>query len=164
VAIRIRAARRCLIISDDPLLFWLFDSIFVLGGFTALFLSFAFGTSVAMTIVGAVIGLGNIAGGLYMLRREPASRIALDAAAGTLRVVRWGIMGRRESSFPLTELTSADVETTEHTDGGKVYRRRLRLAASRDVPVSLFWYQTAAASRSAAEHIERFIRDAGSVR
>jgi hypothetical protein len=164
VAIRIRTAGRCLTISDDPLLFWLFDSMFVLGGFTALFLSFAFGTSIAMTIFGAVIGLGNIAGGLSMLKREPASRIEFDAAAGTLRVVRWGFMGRRESSFPVSERASVDVETTEHTDGGKVYRPRLRLAASRAVPVSLFWYQSAAASRAAAEHIERFIRDAGSVR
>jgi hypothetical protein len=154
---------RCLIISDDPALFWLFYGMFVLGGATALYLSLTQGTGPAMIAAGSVIGLANIAGGLYMIRREPASRVEIDAAAKAIRVTRWGVGGQRTLALPLLEFTAADVESTEHTDGGLVYRPRLRFTASREVPVSLFWYQAAGPSRSVAEQIERFIRDAGSV-
>ena len=127
--------------------------MFVLGGAIALYLSLTQGASLAMTAAGSVVGLGNIAGGLYMIRREPASRVEIDAAARAIRITRWGIGGSRTLTVPLLEFTAADVESTEHTDGGLVYRPRLRFTASREVPVSLFWHQTAGPSRSAAEHI-----------
>ena len=164
MAIRVHAAEGSLIIADDPRPFWLFYSVFVAGGATVIYLSFTAGTTPAMMAAGAIIGLGNIAGGLYMIRREPGSRIDIDAGAGTVSVLRWGIAGRKRSSFPLGDLAGADVETTEHTDGGTVYRPRLRLTASRDVPVSLLWYQREAPSREVVSRVERFIKDARSVR
>jgi hypothetical protein len=55
-------------------------------------------------------------------------------------------------------LSTAEVETTEHTDGGYVYRPRLRIGQSEFVPVSIFWYQTKKKSEDVASEIRRFLQ------
>jgi hypothetical protein len=50
-----------------------------------------------------------------------------------------------------------DVETTEHSDGGHVYRPRLSFGGSRHVPVSMFWYQIEARSKAVVDELNVFV-------
>ena len=146
-----------LVIKDQPFGFWLFYLFFVAGGSIALILSLTAAPEWTTTIIGSVIGLGNIAGGLYMLRREPASIVEIDKGAGEIRVRRWYPVGKRHKTYPLSNLSSAEVEITEHSEGGSVFRPRLCIGKSDFVPVSLFWYQTGEPSEAVVREIRTFL-------
>jgi len=87
-----------LIIRDQPFGFWLFYSFFIAGGLMALVLSLSAAPDTTTAIIGSVIGLGNIAGGLYMIKREPASIVEIDKAAGEIRVRRWYPVGKMQNT------------------------------------------------------------------
>ena len=146
-------------ISDNPYPMWAFCSLFVLGGIAALTLSVFKSPSPTVAVLCSVIGLGNIAAGLYMMKREPASIVELDRGSNEVRVRRWGIMGGTTSSYPLHALLGAEIETTRHTDGGTVYRPRLRFSTSEVVPVSMFWYQKPGSIRDVVANLERFANE-----
>ena len=146
-----------LIIRDQPLGFWLFYSFFVAGGLMALFLSLSAAPEWTTTIIGSVIGFGNIAGGLYMLRREPASIVEIDKAAGGVRVCRWHPLAKKQRAYTISALSGTEVEITEHSEGGSVYRPRLRFGKVEFVPVSLFWYQTREPSEAILKEIRAFL-------
>jgi hypothetical protein len=146
-----------LIVKDQPLGFWTFYSIFVVGGMVALIFSLSNAPDRMMILFGSLIGIGNIAGGLYMIRREPASVVVFDRGVGEVRVCRWYPIGKREKAYPIYALSTAEVETTEHTDGGPVYRPRLRFGQLESVPVSMFWYQSMDKSEEVADEILRFL-------
>ena len=90
-----------LIIRDQPLVFWMFYSCFVFGGLAALILALAYPPDKTTAFFVSIIGIGNIAGGVYMIRREPASILIFDSETGNLLVRRWNPTGRRDSSYPL---------------------------------------------------------------
>lgn len=144
------------IIRDQPFGFWLFYSFFVAGGTIALALSLSAAPDATTSLVGSIIGLGNIAGGLYMIKREPASIVEIDKASGEIRVCRWYPVGKRHKTYPLSSLSGAEVEITEHSEGGSVYRPRLCLGTTEFVPVSLFWYQTREPSEAILREIRTF--------
>ena len=123
----------------------------------ALVLSLSAAPDRMTTLVGSLIGIGNIAGGLHMIRREPASIVVFDSGSDEVRVCRWYPIGKREKVYPLSAFSIAEVETTEHADGGSVYRPRLRIGQSDSVPVSMFWYQTMEKSQDVASKIRRFL-------
>ena len=147
-----------LTISDNPYPMWAFYSVFVLGGVTALGLSLFESPGPTTTVLGSIIGLGNIAGGLFMMRREPASVVELDHGADQVRVRRWGIIGSAERSYPLHALLGAHVETSTHADGGPVFRPIMRFSTAETVPVSMFWSQKPNTSRDVVAHLERHSR------
>jgi hypothetical protein len=149
-----------LTVTDNPYPFWVFYCFFILGGVTALALSLLKAQSTALAVFGSIIGLGNIAGGVYMIHREPSSKVELDRGSNQVRVRRRGIMRRVERSYPLDSLLGAEIETTEHTDGGTVYRPRLRFSTAENVPISMFWYQSAESSQNVVEHLKRFVNEA----
>ncbi len=146
-----------LIIRDQPFCFWLFYSLFVAGGSIALILSLTAGPDATTALIGTVIGLGNITGGLYMIKREPASIVEIDKAAREIRVCRWYPIGKRQNAYPLPALSGVEVEITEHSEGGSVYRPRLCLGSTGLVPVSLFWYQTIEPSEAILREIRTFL-------
>jgi hypothetical protein len=155
--VKTRLEGNCLIIRDQPIGFWLFYSLFVAGGSIALFLSLRAAPDATTALIGSVIGLGNIAGGLYMIKREPASIVEIDKASGEIRVCRWYPIGRRHKTYPLSALSGAEVEITEHSEGGPVYRPRLCFGKAESVPVSLFWYQTREPSEAILREIQAFL-------
>ena len=110
-----------LIIRDQPFGFWLFYSFFVAGGSIALILSLTAAPNATTSLIGSIIGFGNIAGGLYMIKREPASIVEIDKASGEIRVCRWYPVGKRRKAYPLSSLSAVEVEITEHSEGGSVY-------------------------------------------
>jgi hypothetical protein len=152
--VRTRLEGNRLIIRDQPFGFWLYYSFFVAGGSIALILSLTAAPDATTSLVGSIIGLGNIAGGLYMIKREPASIVEIDKASGEIRVRRWYPVANRRRTYSLSALSAAEVEITEHSEGGSVYRPRLCFGRAESVPVSLFWYQT----REPSEAILREIR------
>jgi hypothetical protein len=155
--VRTRLEANRLIIRDQPLGFWLLYSFFVAGGTIALILSLTAAPDANTTLIGSVIGIGNIAGGLYMIKREPASIVEIDKAAGEIRVRRWYPVGKRYKTYPLSALSGAEVEITEHSEGGYVYRPRLCFGKAESVPVSLFWYQTTEPSEAILRKIQTFL-------
>jgi hypothetical protein len=155
--VRARLEGNRLIIRDQPLGFWLFYSFFVAGGSIALILSLTASPNATTSLIGSIIGLGNIAGGLYMIKREPASIVEIDKGAGEIRVCRWYPVGKRRKTYPLSALSSAEVEITEHSEGGSVYRPGLCFGPTEFVPVSLFWYQTKEPSEAILKEIQSFL-------
>jgi len=153
---RIETGSGRLKISDNPFPFWAFCSMFIVAGVTALTLSLLDTSNPTASVMGCVVGLANIAGPLWMMRREPASVVELDRNADRVSIRRWGVFGRAASSYPLRALLGADLETTEHTDGGTVYRPRLRFSNAESVPVSMFWYQKPDASQDVVDSVKRF--------
>jgi hypothetical protein len=146
-----------LIIRDQPFGFWLFYSFFIAGGSIALILSLTASPNATTSLIGSIIGLGNIAGGLYMIKREPASVVEIDKASGEIRVCRWYPVGKRRKTYSLSSLSAVEVEITEHSEGGSVYRPRLCFEKDDFVPVSLFWYQTREPSEAILREIRTFL-------
>jgi hypothetical protein len=146
-----------LVIRDQPFGFWLFYSFFIAGGVIALVLSLSAAPDTTTAIIGSVIGLGNITGGLYMVKREPASILEIDKASGEIRVCRWYPVGKRRRTYPLSSLSAVEVEITEHSEGGSVYRPRLCFGKAEFVPVSMFWYQTIDKSEAVVREIQAFL-------
>ena len=146
-----------LIIRDQPFGFWLFYSFFVAGGSIALILSLTAAPDATTKLIGTAISLGNIAGGLYMIKREPASIVEIDKASGEIRVCRWYPVGKRHKTYPLSSLSGVEVEITEHSEGGSVCRPRLCFEKDEFVPVSLFWYQTREPSEAILREIRTFL-------
>jgi len=146
-----------LIIRDQPLVFWMFYSCFVVGGLAALMFALANAPDKMTASIVSIIGIGNIAGGVYMIRREPASILIFDSETGNLLVRRWNPTGRRDSSYPLADISSVRIEMTEHSEGGYVYRPNLSLNESVAIPVSMFWYQTKQNSEMIMYEIRDFL-------
>jgi hypothetical protein len=155
--VRARLEGDRLIIRDQPIGFWLFYSFFVAGGTIALVLSLTAAPDSMTTLIGSIIGLGNIAGGLFMIKREPASIVEIDKANGEILVRRWYPVGKRHKTYPLSALSGVEVEITEHSEGGSVYRPGLCFGPTEFVPVSLFWYQTRKPSEAILKEIRTFL-------
>jgi hypothetical protein len=92
-----------------------------------------------------------------MIKREPASIVEIDKGAGEIRVRRWYPVGKRHKTYQLSSLSAVEVEITEHSEGGSVYRPRLRFGKDESVPVSLFWYQTREPSEAILREIRTFL-------
>ena len=92
-----------------------------------------------------------------MIKREPASIVEIDKASGEIRVCRWYPVGKRRKTYPLSSLSAVEVEITEHSEGGSVYRPRLCFGKAESVPVSLFWYQTREPSEAILREIRTFL-------
>ena len=123
----------------------------------ALVLSLSAAPDTTTAIIGSVIGLGNIIGGLYMIKREPASIVEIDKAAGEIRVRRWYPFGKRQRAYSVSAITGVEVEISEHSEGGSVYRPRLCFGKAEFVPVSMFWYQTREPSEAILREIRTFL-------
>lgn len=136
----------------------MFYSCFVLGGIAALILALTTAPDMMTRIMVSMIGIGNIAGGLFMIKREPASILIFDRKSEKLFVRRWHPTGKRDAYYPLNAVSSVEVETTEHAEGGYVYRPRLRLNGSESIPITMFWYQTMQRSEDVIGEIQSFLR------
>ena len=106
-------------VKDNPTVFWLFYSVFVLGGGVVIFMGLTLVNSGWQSILALTIGMGNVLGGAYMLKREPASIFHIDLRSKTLHVTRWGVFGRSQVSHPIDAAREARLDVTEHTDGGR---------------------------------------------
>jgi hypothetical protein len=122
-----------------------------------LVLSLSAAPDTTTALIGSVIGLGNISGGLYMVKREPASIVEIEKASGEVRVCRWYPFGKRQRAYAVSAITGVEVEISEHSEGGSVYRPRLCFGKADFVPVSMFWYQTREPSEAVVREIRTFL-------
>jgi hypothetical protein len=135
----------------------MFYSCFVFGGMAALILVLGTNPDATTALIVSVIGIGNIAGGVYMLKREPASILIFDPESDKLLVRRWHLIGKKDTFYPLSAVSSVEVTMKEHAEGGHVYRPSLCLNESVAIPVSMFWYQTMQQSEVAINEIQSFL-------
>jgi len=150
-----------LTISDNPYPTWAFASVFVLVGAFALGMGVIAAPDVVTTVLVGVIGGGNVVLGLLMIKREPGSVVELNRNTDRVEIRRWSVFGSTTSSYPLRALLGADLESRDPSEGGTVYRPRLRFAPPVNVPISMFWYQREKESQEVVAQVERFASERG---
>ena len=129
---------------DRPGLFWALGLFLVAGGALAIAMSLGLARNADELktwerLASAVVGAGVSAGGLWWLAQNPTTNVELDLTRRSLRLVRWGILGREMRQLPFDQLESAVVEEGDDGDGGKVWRPTVRLRYGGVMPLSLLW-------------------------
>jgi hypothetical protein len=144
-------------IRDNPALFWSFYVAFTLGGMICIGITLTQASDWLQGFAGMVIGVGSVAGGLTLISREPASILSFDRVGAKVTVKCWLPLFQRTEIIDINNIHNVDIETSEHTDGGTVYRPRLSLVDGSCVPISLFWYQNAKSSEAVVTAICQFL-------
>jgi hypothetical protein len=85
------------------------------------------------------IGLGVGAGALWWLVRSPATHVQMDLVRRRLRLVRFGLSGRRVRRFAFDELEGVELQQGTDSDGGAVWRPAIRLQSGELVLLSELW-------------------------
>jgi hypothetical protein len=139
---------------DRVALFWALGIFLFAGGALAIAMSLGLAENADELklwerLAAAAVGLGVGTGGLWWLAQNPATRVVLDLTRRSVRLVRWGILGREVRQLPFDQLESALVEEGEDGDGGKVWRPAIRLRNGGVLPLSLLWNHDEPGARSA---------------
>ena len=58
-----------MLVKDNPFLFWFFYSIFVIAGAFCLYMMLSLSPKGFYSLFGILLGIGNIIGGVFMLKR-----------------------------------------------------------------------------------------------
>lgn len=149
------------LVEDSPFIFWAFYLVFVVGGIAVLYGVFRLSEERTHLVLGVLVGLGNILGGLHMLRKEPASVVKANHHDYSVSVRRWGFFGRSAKNYAAEQIDRAKVEVSEHTDGGNVYRPVFVLADGKSLPISCFWYQSKIRSQIVVEELNMVLGRGG---
>jgi hypothetical protein len=139
---------------DQAALFWALGIFLSAGGTLAIAMSLGLAENADELkpwerLAGAAVGLGVFAGGMWWLAQNPSTKVELDRTRRSLRLVRWGILGREVRALRFDELESVVAEETEDGDGGKVWRPAVRLRSGGVLPLSLLWSHNEPGIRSA---------------
>ncbi|HWN18394.1 MAG TPA: hypothetical protein VNO19_05705 [Gemmatimonadales bacterium] len=131
-------------LGDRPGLFWALGLFLFAGG--ALSIAMALGLAENAgeleaweRLASMGIGLGVCAGAAWWLARNPGTSVQLDLTRRSLRLVRWGILGRQVRELPFDQLESTLVEESEDSDGGRVWRPAVRLRSGGVLRLSELW-------------------------
>ena len=129
---------------DRPALFWALGFFLFAGGALAIAMSLGLAENADELkpwerLAAAGVGIGVSAGGLWWLAQNPTTKVEFDLTRRSLRLVRWGILGREMRQLPFDQLESAVVEEGEDGDGGKVWRPAVRLRDGGVLLLSLLW-------------------------
>src|SRR5688572_17081995 len=143
---------------DRPGLFWALGLFLFAGGVLAIAMSLGLAENADELkpwerLAAAAVGLGVSAGGLWWLAQNPTTKVELDLTRRSLRLVRWGILGREVRQLPFEQLESAVLEEGEDGDGGKVWRPAVRVRSGGVLPLSLLWSHDEPAIRSAVSTV-----------
>ena len=76
---------------------------------------------------------------MWWLAQSPGTSVQLDLARRSLRLVRWGILGRKVRELPFNQVESTSVEESEDSDGGRVWRPAVRLRSGEVLLLSELW-------------------------
>src|SRR5687768_5269312 len=139
---------------DRPGPFWMVGLFLLAGGALAIGMSLGLaGNGDELKpwerLASAAVGLGVAAGGLWWRAQTPTTKVELALTRRSLRLVRWGILGREVRQLPFDQLESAVVEEGDDGDGGKVWRPIVRLRYGGVLPLSLLWSHNEPGIRSA---------------
>jgi hypothetical protein len=104
------------------------------------------------------IGLGLCSGAFWWLARSPGTKVHLDLTRRSLRLVRWSILGREVRELPFDELAGTNVQESEDSDGGKVWRPALRLRGGDVLLLSELWSHDERGVRATVDAVAEFCR------
>ena len=90
-------------------------------------------------IASIIVGLGVSTGALWWLARSPATQVQLDLTRRRLRLVRFGLSGRRVRQLSFDDLARVEVEQGTDDEGGLVWRPAVRLRSEELVLLSELW-------------------------
>ena len=104
------------------------------------------------------IGLGVCAGALWWLARSPGTAVQLDLTRRSLKLARWGILGRQVRELPFDRLDGTLVEESEDSEGGTVWRPAVRLRSGGVLLLSELWSHDEPGVRTAAATVAEVCR------
>jgi hypothetical protein len=112
-----------LIIEDRPVVIALLLSAFVLAEVIAVFYLVAEGEWAGVAMLGLGIPLLAVAFIVFVRR----TIVFLDRPGGMVTIRVASLIGQKENSLPLAEVTGAEVQTRRSSKGGSTHRPALRL-------------------------------------
>ena len=150
-------------LGDRPGLFWALGLFLFAGGALAIAMALGLAENAdelepweRMAAIG--IGVGVCAGALWWLARSPGTAVQLDLTRHSLRLVRWGILGRRVRELPFDQLESALLEESKDSDGDRVWRPAVRLRAGGVLLLSELWSHDEPGVRTAVATVAEICR------
>jgi hypothetical protein len=131
-------------IRDRPAPFWALGLFLLAGGMVAVAMSLGLAKNAGdlepwERLASIGVGVGVSLGALWWLARSPATRVQLDPTRRRMRLVRFGLSGRRVRQLSFDDLSSVEVEQGIDDEGGFVWRPALRLRSGEQVLLSELW-------------------------
>jgi hypothetical protein len=131
-------------IQDRPGPFWVLGLFLLAGGLVAVAMPLGLATNANELqpwerLASAGVGIGVSTGALWWLGRSPATRVHLDLARRRLRLVRFGLSGRRARELTFDDLEGVEMEQGSDSDDGPVWRPAVRLRSGQLVLLSELW-------------------------
>jgi hypothetical protein len=153
--------RVCL--GDRPGLFWALGLFLFAGGALAIAMALGLAENAGELepwerLAATGIGLGVCAGALWWLARSPGTSVQLDLTRRSLRLARWGILGRQVRELPFDQVVSTSVEESEDSDGGRVWRPAVRLRSGEVLLLSELWSHDEPGVRAAVATVAEICR------
>jgi hypothetical protein len=124
--------------------FWASGLFLLLGGLVCLAAPLGLATNAAdlepwERVASFGVGLAVSVGALWWLSRSRASRVELDLARARMSVVCLGLSGREVRQLTFSEMEKVEVEVGADSEGGTVWRPRVRLRGGEHLLLSELW-------------------------
>ena len=142
-------------IRDRPAPFWGLGLFLLAGGLMAVAMPLGLATNAGdlepwERLASIGIGIGVSTGALWWLARSPATQVQIDLTRRRLRLVRFGLSGRRVRQLSFADLASVEVEQGTDDEGGLIWRPAVRLRNGALVRLSELWSHDQAAVETGA--------------
>ena len=129
---------------DRPGPFWALALFLLAGGLLAVAAPFGLATNAdALTpwekLASIGMGAGSTAVVLWWISLNPATQVQLDLTQRRMRLVRFGLLGRRLRQLSFDDLVSAEVEQGTDEDDYPRWRPAVRLRSGERVLLSELW-------------------------
>jgi hypothetical protein len=161
--VRIKREGKRISIRDQAAPFWALGLFLFAGGMLAIAMGLGLAGNASELepwerLVSIGLGLGVSAGALWWLARSPGTKVQIDLTQRSMRLVRWGILGRQVRQLSFDQLESAEVEQSEDSDGGMVWRPAVRLRSTEVVLLSALWSHDERGVRAAVTTVAEVCR------
>ncbi|HEX7336719.1 MAG TPA: hypothetical protein VF252_05880 [Gemmatimonadales bacterium] len=152
---RIKREGLAITIRDRPAPFWVLGLFLLAGGLLAIAMPLGLATNAGSLepwerLASIGLGLGVSAGALWWLGRSPATQVRVDLNRRHLRIIRFGLWGRRVRQFSFANLASVEVEQGTDDDGGRIWRPAVLLRNGDLIRLSELWNHDQAEVETAA--------------
>ena len=128
-------------VRDNPGLWWLLALLFVGvgGGFVYFGIAHAIEIEWWQAPVALIVGAAAGGVGIWWAWRSPLSTVAVNPAQQDVRLVQYGLFGRRIQTVPFARIEDVIVERQSDSEGAAVVRPALLLRDGTRVPLSALW-------------------------
>ncbi len=146
-----------LVVRHNPMIAWVFYSIFVLGGLAIVALNWDRVLQDSASTLGMALGIANVLGGFYLMALKPASDVELDTDCGEIRVRRWSPLWSHSHWYSMAALDAVELERLELAGRPNRYRAVLCFSSSERVPVTQGWSSHRRGSEAVVWQIQSFV-------